>query len=174
MLFVLLMTAAWFFLKDNPFLSAGDPMQKCLDAGKTWNVNDATCDNADVNPEDRVVRGDGEDFEGLAIFPTWSAGEPATFPILIDGEARGFWFFEATFPIEIRLENGTVLAQGYAEAQDEWMTTDVVPFYAVLEKKNDAPDYVGQAALILHKANASGLPEHDAQFTTQIFIDTTK
>ncbi|MBL4644670.1 MAG: hypothetical protein JKX80_02270 [Candidatus Pacebacteria bacterium] len=59
--------------------------------------------------EEIVVRSDGNDFDGLAVFPTWSTVEPATFPIVIDGQARGTWYFEANFPIEVQLRDGVVL-----------------------------------------------------------------
>jgi hypothetical protein len=119
-------------------------------------------------------RSDGDDFDGLAVFPTWSTLEPATFPVLIDGEARGPWFFEATFPVQILLADGVVLGEGYAQAQGVWMTEDIVPFYAEIKLAENAPEYVGTAALVLRKANPSGLPENDAQFTTTIVVDTTQ
>jgi len=171
---LLLAGLAYYFYSSNAansYLVA----ETCLESGGVWNYTDETCQMDEANSANsEPVRADGDDFDGLAVFPTWSALEPATFPILVDGEARGPWFFEATFPVEIRLNDGVILAEGYAQAQDEWMTTEVVPFYAELKKKDGAPDYVGVAALVLKKANASGLPEHDARFTTQIFIDTTQ
>lgn len=120
------------------------------------------------------VRTDGNDFDGLAVFPTWSTLEPATFPVLIDGEARGTWFFEANFPVQILLPDGVVLGEGYAQAQENWMTEDVVPFYAEIKLAEGAPEYTGTAALVLKKANPSDLPENDAQFTTTIVVDTTQ
>jgi len=125
-------------------------------------------------PSTEEVRTDGDEFEGLAVFPSWSTAEPATFPLIIDGEAKGTWFFEASFPLEIIAEDGTVLARGYSQAQESWMTEEVIPFYAEMKKVDGAPEYSGVAALVLKKANPSGLPEYDAQFTTQIFIDTTQ
>ncbi|MAZ67755.1 hypothetical protein CL652_03230 [bacterium] len=123
---------------------------------------------------DPTVRNDGDDFEGLAVFPTWSALEPATFPVSIEGEARGMWYFEASFPIKIVLPNGVVLGKGYAQAQEDWMTEEVVPFSAEVALAEGAPEYVGTAALVLEKANPSGLPENAAQFTTTITVDTTQ
>ena len=153
-LFIVLLLVSGYFLSQNPYI--------------TGEITDDTQEQVDV------IRGDGDEFSGLAVFPTWSAGEPATFPLLFDGEVKGFWFFEATFPVTVELADGTVIGEGYAQAQDEWMTTDVVPYYAVVEKKAGAPDYTGQAALVLRRHNASGLPEHDLEFATPLFIDTTQ
>ena len=50
----------------------------------------------------------------------------------ITGEARGNYFFEANFPIELELENGEII-QHYATAQGEWMTTEFVPFEAEID-----------------------------------------
>ncbi len=81
-------------------------------------------------------------------------------PLVITGEARGNWYFEATFPIVVVNWDGLIIAEGYAEAQSNWMTEDFVPFKATI--KFDKPEYNERGAVILHKANASGLPEHDA------------
>jgi hypothetical protein len=86
-----------------------------------------------------------------------------TSPLVITGEARGYWFFEATFPITLTDWDGKIITQHYAEAQDEWMSEDFVPFKAVLEFENPSWDaeFSKRGTLILHKQNASGLPEHD-------------
>lgn len=80
-------------------------------------------------------------------------------PLTISGKARGTWFFEATFPVVLTDWDGLIIAEGYAEAKDSWMTEDYVPFEATLEF--DKPSYGERGSLILQKANASGLPEHD-------------
>lgn len=84
-------------------------------------------------------------------------------PLLISGEARGFWFFEASFPVFLVDWDGRIITQGIATAQDEWMTEDFVPFTAELEFQK--PEFIGdfskRGALILKKDNPSGLPEHD-------------
>lgn len=87
-------------------------------------------------------------------------------PLIITGEARGYWFFEATFPITLTNWDGLIIAQGYATAQKPWMTDQYVPFTATLEF--DKPDLYDRGSLILHKANASDLPEHDDAFEYMI------
>ena len=82
-------------------------------------------------------------------------------PVTITGEARGTWYFEASFPVEIVDANGGVIAQGIAMAQSDWMTEEFVPFSATLTFTADPDAYTTDATLILHKDNPSGLPEYD-------------
>jgi hypothetical protein len=77
--------------------------------------------------------------------------------LVITGEARGEWFFEASFPIHLKDASGENITSTVAQAEGEWMTTEFVPFQATL----DIPDtFSGHAVLVLEKDNPSGLPEH--------------
>lgn len=87
----------------------------------------------------------------------------------VTGKARGNWFFEASFPIDVLDKDGKILFQTYAQAQSEWMTTDFVPFKSQLIKIPET--YIGPAILVLKKDNASGLPEHDASISFPITIE---
>ena len=84
------------------------------------------------------------------------------------GQARGPWFFEASFPIEVLDKNGKQLAIGIAQAQGDWMTENFVPFKATLKVPES---YIGPATLVLHKDNPSGLPERDASISYPITIE---
>src|SRR3989339_1424546 len=53
-------------------------------------------------------------------------------PLVITGEARGYWFFEASFPIVLTDWDGLIIGQGIAQAKSDWMTADFVPFEATL------------------------------------------
>jgi len=81
---------------------------------------------------------------------------------MVSGVARGPWYFEASFPVFLIDEQGTVIAQGVATAETEWMTEDFVPFQAelVFEK----PTVGARGTLLLKRSNPSGLPENDQQF----------
>jgi hypothetical protein len=85
----------------------------------------------------------------------------------LTGEARGYWFFEATFPFEIIGENGEELFAHYATAEGEWMTEEFVTFNAEFTLPSN---YEGPATLILRRSNASGLSEHDDELTVPIVI----
>ena len=84
-------------------------------------------------------------------------------PLTIEGEARGNWYFEASFPVEIVDANGNRLGIVPAQAEGEWMTTDFVPFKTVLNF--NAPT-TATGELILHKNNPSG----EARFDDQLRI----
>lgn len=84
------------------------------------------------------------------------------------GEARGNWYFEASFPIELRDRDGKLLATAVAQAQGEWMTTEFVPFKADFKVPQS---YIGPATLVLKKDDASGLPENDASASFPITIE---
>lgn len=81
-----------------------------------------------------------------------------TSPLIIKGEARGNWYFEASFPAEVIDANGKRLALVPVQAKGEWMTTNFVPFETSI---TFAKPTTATGKLILHKDNASGLPEFD-------------
>ena len=84
------------------------------------------------------------------------------------GKARGVWFFEASFPIDVLDKDGKILVQTFATAEGEWMTDDFVPFKGEVKVPES---YIGPATLILKKDNASGLPEHDASISFPIVVE---
>ena len=78
-------------------------------------------------------------------------------PLEIEGEARGYWFFEADFPVQLLDANGKEIATGIAKTSSNWMTEDFVPFEAKIEFQVPATK---KGILILEKDNPSGLPEN--------------
>ena len=84
------------------------------------------------------------------------------------GEARGTWYFEASFPVELLDKDGKQLDIKPAQAQGEWMTESFVPFKVTLKAPSN---YIGPATLVLHKDNPSGLPEHDASASFPITVE---
>lgn len=103
-------------------------------------------------------------------------GDTITSPITFTGEARGTWYFEASFPIFIVNWDGLIIGQGVAQAQEDWMTKKVVPFKATITfEKPDINDmnraYARRGAVIFKKDNPSGLPEHDAAVEIPIVFE---
>ena len=80
-------------------------------------------------------------------------------PLIVTGEARGTWYFEASFPVELLDGDRNIVAVIPAQAQGDWMTENFVPFMATLDFTPPATD---TGFLVLKKDNPSGLPEHDA------------
>ncbi|MBN2087031.1 hypothetical protein JW758_01655 [Candidatus Peregrinibacteria bacterium] len=89
-------------------------------------------------------------------------------PLLIVGEARGTWFFEADFPIFLEDEEGNQIAVAIAHAQNDWMTEDFVPYKAKLEF-NVEEDIKG--ILVFKKDNPSDLPEYDDELRIPVYIE---
>ena len=85
----------------------------------------------------------------------------------VAGKAPGPWFFEATFPIQVRDDQGNVIGRSHANAQGEWTTENLVAFTATV---NIDANYSGPATLILLKDNPSGLPENDDSVSFSIVI----
>jgi len=84
----------------------------------------------------------------------------------VTGEAPGPWYFEASFPVQVRNPDGELLASTPAQAQGDWMTEAQVLFKATLT----VYDYSGPATLILLKDNPSGMPENDDSVSFPIVI----
>jgi hypothetical protein len=91
-------------------------------------------------------------------------------PLVVEGEARGNWFFEASFPVMLTDWDGLIIASGIATAKSDWMTNDFVPFTATLTFKN--PTYKNNGSLILKKDNPSGLPEYDNALEIPVLFKT--
>jgi hypothetical protein len=98
------------------------------------------------------------------------AGDSVTSPISVSGQARGYWFFEATAPVTVTNWDGLVIGEGYIEADEDWMTEDFVPFSGSIMYTQQPSPYSATGTIIFHKANASGLPENDAavEITVQL------
>lgn len=76
--------------------------------------------------------------------------------ITITGKARGTFYFEASFPVKLKDASGMVIAQGPAQAQSDWMTTDFVPF--TISLTFPAQPAGSKGTLILTNDNPSGDP----------------
>lgn len=85
------------------------------------------------------------------------ANDVLTSPLTVTGEAAG-WYFEASFPVQLLDGTGKIIAQGPAQAQGDWMTTNFVPFKATLTFAKPA---TATGTLVLRNDNPSGLPEND-------------
>ena len=85
-------------------------------------------------------------------------------PLMLQGEARGNWYFEASFPVRLLDAQGKEIAVTQARAQGDWMTTEFVPFTATLNFTTIAE----QGMLVLEKDNPSGLPQNAASIVIPV------
>ncbi len=87
--------------------------------------------------------------------------------IAVTGQARGPWYFEASFPVVIEDLAGNVLGQTPATATSDWMTENFVPFTANISLSSS---YRGPATIILKNDNPSGDPSRAASVSVPIVI----
>lgn len=87
-------------------------------------------------------------------------------PFKVTGEAVGFWYFEANFPVRLYDENDSLLATAIATAQGEWMTENFVPFEAELVFK--VPTGIKAGTLVFERSNPSDMREHDRSLTIPV------
>ena len=90
-------------------------------------------------------------------------------PLALSGRARGTWYFEASFPIELRDDTGKTLAVAIATAQSDWMTEDFVDWTATMTWSATSTTATS-GVLIFKKDNPSGLPEHDASIEMSVLL----
>lgn len=114
--------------------------------------------------------GSVDDHSDIIILDSPLSRATVSSPLLIAGEARGSWFFEASFPVYLVDSHGNMLGQGIAQAQGDWMTSNFVPFKATITFTAD-PQIIGDTGtLILKKDNPSGLPENDDALRVPVII----
>ncbi len=81
-----------------------------------------------------------------------------TSPITIKGQARGVWYFEAVFPIQIINDKKEIIGRGQGMTESDWMTNDYVSFTSTIDFN---PGSSTSGEIILQKDNPSGLPKND-------------
>lgn len=123
--------------------------------------NEAEMPEEEVVPLDPTIAAHIEEKRDLIVLESPESHELIESPVELRGMARGMWYFEASFPVVVVDWDGKIIGEGYATAEDDWMTEEFVPFAATVtyEVPPDVPYRRG--ALILKKDNPSGLPEHD-------------
>ncbi len=85
-----------------------------------------------------------------------TAGATVSSPLVVTGQARGGWYFEASFPVTLNDANGNTVAKGNAQAQGDWMTSEFVPFKATMIYTSTTDE----GTLILENSNPSGMEEN--------------
>ncbi|MBU2101387.1 Gmad2 immunoglobulin-like domain-containing protein [Patescibacteria group bacterium] len=121
---------------------------------------------APENNGEKLIVPEGETYyvpdeaKDMIIVNLPKAGGVITSPLTISGEARGYWFFEATAPVVLVDWDGLIIAEGYIQAEGDWMTEEFVPFTGTLEFEK--PTYGDTGSLIIRRDNPSDLRRNDA------------
>lgn len=77
-------------------------------------------------------------------------------PLVVKGQARGAWYFEASFPVKLLDDQGNIIATSVASPESDPLTDDFVPFTSSLEFVTTSTT----GTLIISNDNPSGLPEY--------------
>jgi hypothetical protein len=165
--------AVWLWQEDRAI--AVTNFDECVAAGNpVMESYPRQCRSADgqlfVEELDEPLPGDDDDTEvpQATTDPRIRVNTPAAHavvssPLTISGEARGTWYFEASFPVRLLDTDGNdiPLDPPYIQAQGEWMTEDFVPFNS--SHTFSLPSGVTSGVLVLQRDNPSGLPENAAE-----------
>ena len=95
-----------------------------------------------------------------------------TSTLTITGKARGSFYFEASFPVYLTDWDGKIIAQGHAQAQGDWMTSDFVPFSATLTfaTPTAGDPSANRGTIVLHNDNPSGDPARDKALEIPVYF----
>jgi hypothetical protein len=94
-----------------------------------------------------------------------TAGSTVSSPLTVTGEAKGGWYFEASFPVHLLDGNGNEIVSAPATAQGDWMTPNFVPFSVTLTFPTPA---TSTGTLVLEKDNPSGEPQNAASISIPV------
>ena len=102
--------------------------------------------------------------EGILISSP-KTNEKIKSPWKIEGQARGFWYFEAQFPVDLYDAYNNFLGRAILRAKDDWMTENFVAFQGEL---SFSPPATSSGTLKFLSDNPSGLPEKQKVFEVQV------
>lgn len=152
---LLILILAWVGLS---FLNGADGVWLCQNG--QWVKQGETS-------EPRPTSDCGDQTKAKVMVDAPQPNQTVSSPLIVEGRARGGWFFEASFPIELADDQNKTLGVSYVQAQADWMTEDFVPFKGELNYQTAATT---TGKLILRKDNPSGLPEFDDSFEVPVII----
>lgn len=91
-------------------------------------------------------------------------------PALVHGEARGYWFFEGSAPVEVFDGEGRVIGEGYISAEADWMTEELVPFAGSITYDLPENSENMNGVIVFKKANPSDMPENSASVEIPVIL----
>lgn len=112
-----------------------------------------------------IITPEKPEVESMIIITAPASGTTIQSPLSIYGTARGKWYFEGSFPVELQDAEGKIITTGIATSTGEWMTENYVPFTATLSWANTTAT---SGTLIFKRDNPSGLPENDASISIPV------
>ena len=159
----------WKYYQLNPIIETNNIIQKI---GKK-EPRACTMD-AKLCPDGTYVSRSGSNCEFAAcpengdlkdkiIILSPKANQEISSPVSISGQARGGWFFEGSFPVEIYDNNKKLLGSGpvnfvQRNPTDTWMTENFIDFKGDIKFSQPA---TGRGYILFKKDNPSGNPAMD-------------
>lgn len=142
----------WYLPNKNSSAVVTDFLA-CQKAGRpVIDTYPRTCQGSDNKTYIEVV--DEKELNTDPVIFSPDLSRPVTSPLIINGEARGFWFFERQFEVRLIDDKGKEVATGTAKTKSPTATIDFISFNITLNFKNPATK---MGTLVLEKANPSGL-----------------
>jgi hypothetical protein len=89
--------------------------------------------------------------------------QTVSLPMTITGTVQG-WFFEGSFPVFLKDNNGNQLAVVLASSPVDWMTADPIAFTVTLPSVT----YTGPGTITFQKDNPSGEPQFDEELVVNV------
>lgn len=172
LLLVIIIFIAGFIVSLNKIKTLGvqeiDSFEKCASAGfpvKESFPRSCTDGNGNSFTENVPLPKNAITNEKVHVFyPT--PGTILASPISFSGEAKGSWYFEGSFPVEVRDSTGKTVAKAVAHANSKWMTDKFVPFDDVIAVPLRVD--TGDLYLVLKRDNPSGDPKNNEEVVIPI------
>jgi len=158
----------WCYLTNWQKVRAADSYERCVQLGFPINKSmPAQCvagskvftDTIVVPPVQGVV------YKDLIKVTSPLTNAVVTSPLKVTGEARGNWYFEASFPVRVYDAKDKELGVIPAQAKGEWMTTEYVPFEATINFQTPTTE---TGTVVFQKDNPSGMPENEDSVTIPV------
>jgi hypothetical protein len=155
---------------SNPTNVVVSDFNSCVEAGNAiMESYPRQCQDSQINKTFTENIGNIFDVQDLIELNSVRPNDKISSPLVLEGQARGTWYFEGDFPVILTDWDGLIIAEGYATAQSDWMTEDFVQFKG--ELKFNKPVYGERGSLILKKDNPSDLPEYDDALEIPILFE---
>lgn len=166
---VALIYAAFAF--DIPYRSTVDDFDTCVAAGNgVMESFPRQCRDKNGNLYREEVGGTISSSDKVFL-ESLASGAKISSPVKLSGQARGPWYFEASFPIEVvAADRVTVLGQGHATAKGEWMTSAFVPYTATVQFDRGTQT---SGFIRLKRDNPSGDPVRDEHVDIPVAFATS-
>lgn len=103
--------------------------------------------------------------EGLITVSVPASNQFVASPLTVAGQARGYWYFEASAPVKILDANGKMLGESFVTAKGEWMTENFVPFEGTIRFTTPTTP---TGTIVFSNDNPSGLPENQKTYSVPV------